>query len=52
MADENAKKEEVAVEAPKAEVENTSPEVKEEVVVEVVAEAPKAVAPKSEYHTS
>ncbi len=41
MADENAKKEEVAVEAPKAEVENTTPEVKEE-VKEVVAEAPKA----------
>ncbi len=38
MADENAKKEE-AVDAPKAEVENTTPEVKEEVKVE---EAPKA----------
>ncbi|OYT11230.1 MAG: 30S ribosomal protein S1 [Bacteroidetes bacterium 4572_112] len=55
MADENAKKEEVAVEAPKAEVENTTPEVKEEVkteeapkaevVEEVKEEAPKADAP-------
>jgi len=55
MAEENAKKEEVAVEAPKAEVENTTPEVKEEVkteeapkaevVEEVKEEAPKADAP-------